>query len=284
MAQEALSDYLFEMGSQGLVVLDDPAPGLKAYLSAELVSEERLRGLREFLETLGEIFPGMHPPEFRVQEVEAQDWDLLWRRFFKPEHVTPTLVVLPPWETLSSPFPHHVIRIDPGPAFGTGRHSTTRMCLKALENHVPGGEWSLVDVGTGSGILAIYAKMLGAERVLAIDTDPEAARWAERNVELNNLAGKIEVSTPPLETWKERFSLLVANITLETILQLLPLFPRRLLPGGKVILSGVLQSQVQDLVAYLHRSHFHLLEVLTQEEWACVIAGYLGRTNGGDMV
>jgi len=283
-AQEALSDYLFEMGTEGLVVLDKPVPGIRAYLSAKLVSEERLSGLQEFLETLSEIFPGMPPPEFRVQGVEDQDWDLMWRRFFKPEQVTPRLMVLPPWEALSSPFPGHLVKIDPGPAFGTGRHATTRMCLKALEDNVPEEEWSLVDVGTGSGILAIYASILGAQRVLAIDTDPEAAGWAKRNIGLNGLAGQIEVSTLPLDSLEEQFSMLVANITLKTIVGLVPIFPPRLSPGGKAILSGILQSQVEDLEDCLQRSHLHLLEILSQEEWACVIARHVGRAGGGDGV
>ena len=133
-------------------------------------------------------------------------------------------MVYPAWEPLPGDTESLVVRIDPGPAFGTGQHPTTRMCLEALEKISLPESWSMLDVGTGSGILAVYGAKLGAGPVVAIDSDPEAIRWARKNIELNGLTGKIELSSGSLEKIRARFSVVVANLTLNTIKELFPHF------------------------------------------------------------
>ena len=169
--------------------------------------------------------------------IEDQDWSTSWRQFFRPQRITERLTVLPAWMPEPPSCGEWVIKMDPGPAFGTGQHPTTRLCLEAMERLSPQGPWTMLDVGTGSGILAIYGARLGAKRILALDTDPEALRWAERNMDLNALTGSIELSSLPLETQTGTFSLITANLTLETILELLPYLSS---PDGSRRLPGPL--------------------------------------------
>jgi ribosomal protein L11 methyltransferase len=129
----------------------------------------------------------------------------------------------------------------------------------------------MLDVGTGTGILAMYGAMLEACKVMAIDVDPEALRWAQRNIELNGLTGVIELSSLPLEKISDRYSLVVANLVLGTILKLLGDFCRVLGSGGWLLLSGILGDQVKKVEEALARHRFYEDQVLYKKEWACLI-------------
>jgi ribosomal protein L11 methyltransferase len=146
------------------------------------------------------------------------------------------------------------------------------MCLESIETLHPAGTWTMLDVGTGSGILAIYAVSLGAARVVAIDSDPEALRWAGRNIELNHCSAFIGLSSKPVGELSGVFSILVANITRDTLLELLPDFERLLDKNGTMILSGLLQERVQEVQKPLGLMGFKEIQVATQEEWACITA------------
>jgi ribosomal protein L11 methyltransferase len=132
--------------------------------------------------------------------------------------------------------------------------------------------WTMLDVGTGSGILAMYGAKLGAKRVVALDVDPEAIRSAEGNIRLNQLSVAIELSSVALDELKDRFSLLTANLNLGVILQLFPHFSRLVDPGGWLILSGLLIDQARDVQDCLPQYGFSEYEALHQAEWACMIA------------
>jgi ribosomal protein L11 methyltransferase len=132
------------------------------------------------------------------------------------------------------------------------------------------GPWTMLDIGTGSGILAIYGVKLGAKRVVAIDIDPEAIIWAKRNIELNSLPIEIELSSQPLAKWEENFSLVTANLILDMILDLSPHFPRILKPDGRLILSGILTEQVRQVEERLNKYRLYIEDAIFQEEWACL--------------
>lgn len=272
VAQEAVCAYLFNHGCEGIAAEDIEGSSLKAYFALSKDMACLKENLRLFLQDLQEIFPEIPKPEFYVSAVAEQDWSAYWRRFFRPERVTQNLLTLPPWESPPHSHKGHVIRIDPGPAFGTGQHPTTRMCLLAIEKALPVAPWSMVDVGTGSGILAIYAAILGAHRVLGIDLDLEAIRWAERNLILNSVSESVELSTSPLQEWDEKFNVIAANLTLGTILGLLPCFSRSLNSNGLLILSGLLIEQVEEIETHLPSQDLKRSETLYMEEWACLIA------------
>jgi ribosomal protein L11 methyltransferase len=134
------------------------------------------------------------------------------------------------------------------------------------------GHWTLLDVGTGSGILAIYGAKLGAKTVLAIDTDPEALRWAQRNIDLNHCSTSIELSSKSVGEVESAFSILVANLTRDALLELLPHFRRLLEKEGTMILSGLLQEQVKEVQEPLRALGLKEIKVATQAEWACITA------------
>jgi ribosomal protein L11 methyltransferase len=146
------------------------------------------------------------------------------------------------------------------------------MCLEAMEKIVPAEPWTLLDVGTGSGILAMYGAMLGAKRIVAIDTDPEALRWAKQNIELNGLTGSIDFSSTPIEKLEDPCSVLVANLILGEILDIFPSFPRLLETEGLLILSGILEDQLEQVKSVLDSYGLCEHDILVQEEWACVTA------------
>jgi len=215
-------------------------------------------------------FPGAR------SRLENQDWSMTWRQFFRPQQITDGLTVVPAWTPPPSEFAGKVLRIDPGPAFGTGQHPTTRLCLAAMEGVSPSRSWTMLDVGTGSGILAIYGARLGARKIVGIDTDPEALQWAEKNIDLNGLTGSVALSSQPLDRQTGAFSLITANLTLETILGLLPDFPRLLERSGALILSGLLEEQVRRVQEELPNQGFHQTGLRSMEEWACLVVKKVG--------
>jgi len=272
VAHEGLSAFLFDLGCKGIVSEAFGDSTLKAYLPFRKDLEEIRSRIDLFLENLKEIFPEIRSFKLSLNRIEDQDWGLSWRRFFRPDRVTPRLMVIPAWEPVRDYNEGHVIRIDPGPAFGTGQHPTTRMCLEAMEKLRFHGSWSMLDVGTGSGILAIYGAMLGAGRIAAIDIDPEAIRWAKKNIELNGLLEGIELSSRPLAEWVDGFSIITANLILGTILDLCLHFAHVLNPAGHIILSGILTDQVKEVEEALAEYGFHENQFLFQKEWACIIS------------
>jgi ribosomal protein L11 methyltransferase len=271
LVHEAVSDFLFTLGCLGIAAESSHADTLKAYFPLDKREEIQSR-LDLFLRNLEEIFPEARPSKPSISKIEDQDWGLAWRRFFRPEQVTPRLLIIPAWENDPGIKGTRVIRIDPGPAFGTGQHATTRMCLETMEAFREVEHWKMLDVGTGTGILAMYGAVLGAESILAVDNDPEALRWAERNIALNELPVPIHLSDVPVEELKESFHLLVANLIFHVIQELIPHFSRLLEPRGWLILSGLLRDQVESVERLLKAHGVEPERVRYQEEWACILA------------
>ncbi len=201
-----------------------------------------------------------------------QGWASSWRQYFEPLEVSKDLIILAPWQSKGS-FPHrYKLIIDPGPAFGTGRHPTTRMCLRAMEKVceelTPG--WSAIDIGTGSGILAIYAAMRGAGEVLGIDIDGEALSWARRAVEINGLSNVIELSSVPIGDIDQAFDLVLANLDIGIFNILGMKIWDRVGRGGWVIISGILQNEKKALINLLPFCESQIRLELTEEDWLCL--------------
>lgn len=269
-AQDALAAFLFDHGFSGVLTEDAP-PCIKVYLPAEADTEGVLDQVREFLSGLCAVFPEAESATIHSRRIENEDWGLTWRRFFTAEWVTPHLLVQPPWEPTPPSVTGRLLRMDPGPAFGTGKHATTKMCLEAMEGVVLPPGWTMIDVGTGSGILALYGALLGAVRILALDTDSEALSWAQKNLELNGHPKGIELSNRPIENVTERFHLVVANLNLGTILDLLPHLLRIMRENGTLILSGLLREQCEAVIEPLSRFGGLKPQVFRREEWAALV-------------
>ncbi len=271
VAHEAASAFLIDLGSEGIVTEDFDDTTLKSYFPDTEDMDMLRNKILVFLEDIIDIFPGIQQPALDIKRIETQDWSTSWRSFFYLDQVTENLMILPAWEEMHGNVNCHIIRIDPGTAFGTGKHPTTRMCLAALEETGLKDHWNMLDVGTGSGILSVYGAMLGAERVVAIDNDPEAVRWAKKNIELNDLRVRIEISDTPIEQIRGSYQVITANIILNTILELSGFFPRLLAPEGNLILSGLLRDQVPQVENLFMEYGLKRKKLMHMEEWACLV-------------
>jgi ribosomal protein L11 methyltransferase len=271
ITHEALSSFLFDIGCEGVVSESFKDPTMRAYLQFRADIEEIRSRIDLFLQDLKEIFSEAGEYSLKLERLEQQDWDTGWRKFFKPDQVSEDLLILPVWEPAPGTPTGQIIRIDPGLAFGTGHHPTTRMCLIAIEDSGFNGPCTMLDVGTGSGILAIYGSKLGAKGVTAIDNDPEAVRWAQRNIEINEMQVPIDLSITPLEDINKQYTLVTANLILGTILELMNHLIRVLAPDGLLILSGILREQVSDVEKRIVEEGLKTDRVLYMEEWACMI-------------
>jgi ribosomal protein L11 methyltransferase len=272
IAHEALSAFLFDIGCEGVVSESFKDTTIRAYLQFNQDIEVTRSRIDIFLHDLKDIFPEAGGYSLKLERLEQQDWDTGWRKFFKPDQVSENLLILPVWEPAPATPTGHIIKIDPGPAFGTGHHPTTRMCLLAMEETGLKGPWTVLDVGTGSGILAIYGSKLGAEQVIAIDNDPEAVRWAQRNIEINEMPVPIELSITPIEDINSQHTIVTANLILGTILELFDQLARVMAPNGSLILSGILREQVAEVKEKIVEYGLKVDRVLYMEEWACIIA------------
>jgi ribosomal protein L11 methyltransferase len=226
---------------------ESPTTTIKSYFSTTEDSAGRLAEISTFLKELSQRHAGCILPEPELSSVSAEDWSTSWKVNFKPLRVGRRLLIVPSWEEVQPRPEDIVLRLDPGMAFGTGGHETTRLCLELLEQimddmpllHSP----SVLDLGTGSGILAMAAVQLGAGRVCAVDIDPQAVEVARENLAANNLTEQIECSTTPLESMTERFDVILANILAEELVRLATDLAGRLAPGGSLILSGILAEK-----------------------------------------
>ncbi len=267
-AQEAVGALLTEVaGCQGYSAALEMVLG---YLPVDDRLEGTLLALRNSLASLVDAgFPEV-VPEITVRFVEEADWANAWKQYFKPQRIGRRLVVKPTWEAWDAAPDDVVIEIDPGMAFGTGLHATTRLCLRALEDAVVPGV-SVADVGTGSGILAAAAARLGAARVAAVDIDPLAVRIARENVALNHTESIVHVAesdVPPPGT----FDIVVANILADVIIGMAPALRDALRPHGTLIASGIIDTRAEDVRQGLIEVGLTIQETPTEGEWAAIIA------------
>ena len=208
----------------------------------------------------------------RQHSVAEEDWTESWKKAFKPFRLGDHMVVKPSWEAFDVQPGDHIIEIDPGMAFGTGTHETTGMCVKLVEKYVKPGD-RVIDIGTGTGILAIAAAYMGAGRVLATDLDAVAVRVAAENVQHNGFGGRIEVRCGDLlEVVQESGDVVIANIIADVIIGLAAPVRQRIADGGLFICSGIAANRLQDVLDALDKSGYTVLESLTQGEWCAVAA------------
>ncbi len=256
-------------------LVEEEAPGgvaLRLYLppegaeAAQAEARARLAALVEHLPELG----GRGAPFWSESEraLRQEDWAERWRDFFRPVHVGRRLVIVPAWRP-APPAPGRVaVRLEPGLAFGTGQHASTRLALRLLLAALRPGD-AAVDVGTGSGILAVAAALLGAARVFALDVDPLAVRAAAENAVLNGVADRVVCRRTELGEWPEaRGDLLLANISPEVVTALAPLAGDRVAAGGRAVLAGFLAGDAAAVAAAWAAAGWTVRRELREEGWA----------------
>ncbi len=257
----------------GLELTDEDAM-VRAFFPAPLSPAER-RAIRRRLATLPLATP---LPRLRYSEVGEADWAEEWKRFYHPFRVG-RLLVQPSWEPAADAGPEDlVITLDPGRAFGTGQHETTRLCLAALDRLVRPGD-VVLDVGTGSGILALAAACLGAARVDALDTDPVAVAAARDNAARNGLGAAIDAREGSLgDAWpwpdasRARYDCVAMNIALVVVTELLPEAAAALRPGGVLVASGFLAEATPGVEEAARAAGLHDVERRVEGEWGAVVA------------
>jgi ribosomal protein L11 methyltransferase len=242
---------------------------VRAYLPAGDDLPANRQRVEEALWHMGQIQP-LPAPTFRT--VAEEDWAETWKERLTVMHIGRRIVVRPSWLEYTSTPGDVVIQLDPGMAFGTGLHSTTQMCLMALEELVkPGME--VLDLGSGSGILAIAAARLGAGRVLAVDNDPIAVKTAQENVVANGVQGTVSVMHGSLAEVAGSYDLVAANILARVILEMAQEgLAKRVRSGGTLIATGILDGQEQEVIAALQREGLALTGQRRIEDWVCLLA------------
>ena len=283
---DMLADFLVELTGNGVGVEnlhldtfsldsleDTPTKTVKGYFPLDDSLEDLRIKVEQFLAQNGPAFAGFVYAPPVVSVIKNEDWANNWKVHFKPVRIGERLVIKPTWEEYQKLAGDLVIQIDPGMAFGTGAHPTTKMCLEALERicfNENAGKLPdpVLDVGTGSGVLSIAAALLGATRITAVDIDPEAVRVTQENLELNEVADVVEASATSLDQLPGGFAVVVANILAEELVRLSGQLTERIAPGGWLILSGIL-SEKEEFV----RAGFSSLEMVANPkelEWCCL--------------
>lgn len=209
--------------------------------------------------------------EITVSDLPEEDWQSGWKQYYKPIHVN-QLVVVPLWENYEAKDGETVMKIDPGMAFGTGAHETTRLCLKALTKADLKGK-TILDVGCGSGILSIGGVLLGAESAFGCDIDQLAVEVARRNAALNGLTEKIGYAAGDLLTVVEgQYPIVVANIVADVILMLLKDLHQVLLPGGLFVASGIIDDRKEELLAAIEKAGLTIENIEEERGWVAITA------------
>lgn len=248
---------------------------IKGYLPKDGFLLGKLEALRSELKVIQERM-AMGEIQLSLVDVWEEDWANSWKVYFKPEKIGQYTVVKPTWETYEASEGDLVIEIDPGMAFGTGNHATTALCIKLLEEYVRPG-MDVLDVGTGSGILAIQAGLLGAATVQAMDFDTVAVEAAKENIGLNALGDKVSiVHSDLLSAAKGQGDLIVANIVADIIIRLTPDAAKRLKGPKLFISSGIIDTRKDDVLRALTKQGFHILQIKEEAGWVAIVAQYPG--------
>lgn len=286
--EDPLANFLIEQGADG-VILDEeiinPLTGkvnpekqgqklLRAYLENNSGCQDKIESLDRYLKSLAELHSLKGIPQITLKIIHEEDWHKKWQKFFTTTRIGKHLIIKPSWELFLPDEGDIIIEMDPGMAFGTGTHATTRMCLEVIERLARGGKTainSMLDVGIGSGILSIAAAKLGIPKTVGIDVDPIARGYAQKNIDLNGVAGLVEVREVPLEKLEERFDLIVANILSEILLQLRKDLFRHLAGDGTLILSGIMAENKLKIERKFTSKTLTLEASLEHADWACMV-------------
>ena len=212
-------------------------------------------------------------PEPVCSIIDDEDWSTSWKQFFKPFAIIPGLIIKPSWELYEPRPDEQIIEMDPGMAFGTGQHASTKLALGLIHDcFQKNPPKNILDIGTGTGILAMAAVMFGAEKAVAIDNDSEAVRVATENIANNNLQKKINSSATEVADIRGSFDLVCANIIHDVLVELAPDIGHLLSPGGSLVLAGILRgSQEKNINDIYRQMNINLLKTVYEDEWASLL-------------
>ncbi len=295
MMQEAVTNLLYDIGAAGVVIedpqliarylqenrwdafefpqeiLDAEHIVVKAYLPVDECLPELLEKFSASLVALASYFDDYYA-EVNLVRLKEEDWANCWKKYYKPQKIGECIVVVPSWEEYEAGPDEITIKLDPGMAFGTGSHSTTCMCVNALEKYMKPNA-CVADVGTGSGILAITAAKLGAKEVMAIDLDTLAVRVAKENVKINKVEKIVTVKHGNLlENVDAGFDIIVANIISTAVIEIAEDAYSKLNCPGYFVSSGIIEEKLGDVLVCLKEAGYSISEIFEDKAWRGVVA------------
>ena len=267
-AAEAVANCLFEMSATGVEFKETETDNVQliAYYPLDDRVGARMQKLQDFLAELPvwEIQPD--PATIDLKHVTAEKWAEAWKAAFPPQRVGKRILIVPSWHDSPHNETDILIQLDPGMAFGTGYHPTTRLSLELLE-HTVEPHHHIADIGTGSGILTIAAVKLGAKQVDAIEIDPTAIPVAAANFQTNAVTSRVCLSQGDgLKEVNSKYHLIIGNILTKAILPIIPDCTPRLHPAGIAIFSGILETELAQVQAVLEANRFECLQVISEAE------------------
>ena len=271
LALDAVSNFLIERGSPGVVIKKNE---VQAFFACPEDSAVIRQDVQRFLRGIRAIYPQTSEDQLRWRVLKDRNWNSSWRRFFSPQRIGREFVVAPPWAKLSRLGDRHVIVIEPGMAFGTGTHATTRGCLEFIEHATQSlrrKQFTALDVGTGSGILSIALTKMGATKVMALDNDPVALKVAAENLRYNGVEKQVHLSARSITDLKQSFPITVANLTAETILEIGEALAASVASTGALILSGILKTKAAPVVKYFCDRRFRVQKRTAEKEWVTLL-------------
>lgn len=300
-AQEIISNILINHGSEGTSILDRSyIPDInKPGIEWELYDRKLLDNMPEDVEVHAWFKDDVSPTKLiedisckleglktsikdiplgtlRVEckQADDNDWKDKWKEYFKPLHIGKNIVIKPSWEEYTKKDNEIIIELDPGMAFGSGTHATTYMCIELLEKYVDLNK-TVIDIGTGSGILSIASALLGAKSVLGLDINADAVEVATENVIKNNLDDKIKIiKSDLLKAVNGNYDIAVANIIADAIILLSPDVHNVIHNNSIYIVSGILQEREKDVIGNVEKNGFKTLEILHRDEWSAIAFRY----------
>jgi ribosomal protein L11 methyltransferase len=277
-AAEAVCELFNRLGRGGAVLEERPEPEprnlvVRTYLTVDDHIDANRRAIEEGLWHLAQLYP-IQPPEFR--DLKDEDWANAWKSFHPVQHIGKRIVLKPTWREYTPQAHELMLELDPGMAFGTGQHPSTRFCLLAVERYVQPGI-RVLDVGTGSGILAILAALMGAGEVFACDIDDIAVGIARENVERNGVGARVQLAVGTLgdagmgvrlnDAARRPWDLILMNILAPVILELLPHARPLMRLGGHIVLSGLVDTQEGDIRTALNAVNFEVVGREQHGDW-----------------
>jgi ribosomal protein L11 methyltransferase len=282
-AVEAVSEVLARYGYQGGIVIEEahrPADDgvslerdptrpawVRSYLPQNHVSDETIQRIETALSLLGELRP-ISP--LQVTPLSDQDWAQAWKKHYSVLHISERIVVVPAWKRFRARHGQVTLRLDPGVAFGTGIHPTTQLCLRTMERLLR-PDMRVLDLGTGSGILAIAAAKLGCGPILAVDKDPVAVKAARANIRRNRLSARIEVREGTLVPGMGPYDMILGNLLAPVLHELGGVLAQALAPGGILIASGVLSEQGDEVTTALEGASLRFVERVGVGDWIALV-------------
>ncbi|MBM4341113.1 MAG: 50S ribosomal protein L11 methyltransferase [Deltaproteobacteria bacterium] len=269
---EPVSNFLLEQGATGIEEIEDTFDQVrvKTYFLQNGKEKEIFQALQRYLRSLRNLEPKASHIRVETTSISEQDWGENWKKFFKPLRVGSRFVVKPPWARIRLKQSEIPIEINPGMAFGTGTHATTQLCMEALEKRLNRRGFTVLDVGTGSGILSIAACRLGAAQVWGIDIDPVAVEIARENVDHNGVSKQVKILKARIGEIRKRFDLVVANIDFRGLRRARKAMLSHLKKHGFLILSGILDKEEERLHQYyVATGGLQWVETTQKGEWIC---------------